>query len=146
MNEYQKIRERQQKEFDSFPLGFAFSNDQFERMMKNWGLDAKNDSDLKKIVHIESGAFVQKKDLDRFHDMINRQEDELQAAISADKTGEGFIREMFDYELRNHEYGYTGSVEDTLDCLGYTWKDIEKDSCLRHGLELAAHQIMIEEA
>ena len=52
---------------------------------------------------------------------------------------------MFDYELRNHEFGYTGEYEDTLDALGYTWKDIEADKRLKNGLTLAARKIMKED-
>lgn len=39
MESYREMRERQQKEFNELPLGFAFSNEQFAEMMKGWGLD-----------------------------------------------------------------------------------------------------------
>lgn len=38
MNLYQKMREKQQREINEFPLGAAFSNEQFEEMMKKFGL------------------------------------------------------------------------------------------------------------
>ena len=54
------------------------------------------------------------------HETFARHHKELQAAIDADPTGEGFIKDMFLYELENHEYSYTGTAEDALDSLGLT--------------------------
>ena len=45
MNKYAELRSRQQKEVNALPLGFAFSNRQFEEMMKGWGLDPEKDLD-----------------------------------------------------------------------------------------------------
>lgn len=70
---------------------------------------------------------------------------ELADAIKNDKTGEGFIYEMFYCEFCNNEYGYTGNVQDTLDVLGYTVADIEKDSRLKKGFYKAKKQIMNDE-
>lgn len=39
MESYRELRDRQQKEFNELPLGFAFSDKQFDEMMKKWGLD-----------------------------------------------------------------------------------------------------------
>ena len=39
MESYRELRERQQKEFNELPLGFAFSMEQFRGMMEEWGLD-----------------------------------------------------------------------------------------------------------
>ena len=45
MNEYRKLRDRQQQEFNALPLGFAFNQKQFAEMMQGWGLDPENDQD-----------------------------------------------------------------------------------------------------
>ncbi len=37
MNAYKLLKDRQQKELDSFPIGAAFSNSQFEEMLQKWG-------------------------------------------------------------------------------------------------------------
>lgn len=139
MNDYQIMSDRQHKEFNTLPIGAAFSNEQFERMMKGWGLDANNDLD--KIVHIVAGAYIQKKDLPALKEMRARHNKELEDAIAADKTGDGFIYQMFLYELNNHEYGYTGDTEETLDALGYEAEDILADTRLTRGLEKAAAEI-----
>lgn len=140
MNEYQKLRERQQQEFNSLPLGFAFSDKQFAETMQGWGLDPEKDLD--KIYSIGYGGFVQKKDADLLHTTTARHEAELKAAIEADSTGDGFICDMFRYELDNHEYSYTMELSDTLEALGYTVKDINADKRLLHGLERACAAIL----
>lgn len=139
MNRYAELRERQQAEFNKLPLGFAFSDKQFGEMMQRWGLDPEKDLD--KITRIPYGGFIQKKDLDLFHETVERHGAEMKAAIEADETGEGFIYEMFLYELDNHEYGYTGDTEDTLDALGYTAEEVIGNPRLKRGIEKAATEI-----
>ena len=135
MNRYAELRKRQQEEFNKLPLGFAFSNKQFEEMMHRWGLDPEKDTD--KLYRIPGGGFIQKKDHALLHETTERHQAELQAAIAADETGEGFIYEMFLYELDNHEYGYTGDTEEALDALGYTADEVLGDPRLKRGIEKA---------
>ena len=142
---YNALREQQQQEVNNFPLGFAFGNKQFNEMMSKWGLDADNESDLKKVSHLFSGAYILKKDIPAYKEMCRRHSEEYEAAIAAGKTGDGFCYEMFYYELCNHEFGYTGDYEDTLDALGLTWEQVQSQENLKHGLEKAANKIMHEE-
>ena len=141
MNRYAEMRQRQQQEVNALPIGFAFSNRQFEEMMRGWGLDPEKDLD--KIYKLGStGGFYQKTDAQLIRNTFNRHEEELQTAIKEDKTGNGFIYEMFLNELADHEYGYTGEYEDTLDAMGYTREEVQADKRLLHGLEKAAQKIM----
>lgn len=140
MNEYRKLRDRQQEEFNALPLGFAFNQKQFAEMMQGWGLDPEKDQD--KIYSIGYGGYVQKKDADLLHTTTARHEAELAAAIAADPTGDGFICDMFRCELDNHEYSYTMDLSDTLEALDYTPEDINADKRLRHGLERACAAIL----
>lgn len=142
METYKELKERQQKEFNEFPLGFAFSDIAFKTMMERWGL---TENDTNKIYSIGNGGYVRKSYHKALHEMIDRHEIELADAIKNDKTGEGFIYEMFYCEFCNNEYGYTGNVQDTLDVLGYTVADIEKDSRLKKGFYKAKKQIMNDE-
>lgn len=143
MTTYAELRQRQQNEFNALPLGFAFSDKQFKETMRKWGLDPEKDTD--KIYSIGYGGFIQKKDAELLHKTRKRHDEEMAAAIAADKTGDGFIYGMFLYELRNHEYGYTGDVEETLNALGYTYDDLQADERLMRGLEKAKEEIMREE-
>ena len=43
-------------------MGAAFSDKQFEDMCSKWGLNPKNEEDLKQIMSIGSGCFCLKKD------------------------------------------------------------------------------------
>lgn len=141
MESYKEMMERQQQEVNNFPLGFAFGNKQFEEMMAKWGLDAKKDSDLARVAHLFAGAYILKKDVPAYKDLHRRHHDEMAAAIEADETGEGFIYEMFLYELDNHEFGYTMDTEDTLDALGYTAEQVLADPRLKRGIEKAVTEI-----
>ena len=134
MNTYQEMKDRQQKEFDAFPIGAAFSNQQFQQMMKKWGLTV-NDTD--KICSIGGGCYIRKTDKEALRDLINRLNKEKQDAIAADTTGDGFIFDMFVYELANHEYCITYDLEDTLDALGLTAEQINADKRLTHSLNKA---------
>lgn len=143
MNRYAELKSRQQKEFNEIPLGFAFSEEQFNAMMKGWGLDP--DKDLDKIASIGAGGYIQKKDVAQLKGLTAKQKKEMEEAVADDTTGDGFIYEMFLYELRNYEYGYTGDASEMLEALGYDSKQIESDSRLKHGLEKAKHEIMRRE-
>ena len=135
VNAYLMLKEDHQKEVNAFPLKFAFSNEQFEKAMAEWGL-TPNDTD--KIYQFTgTGGFYLRTDAERLHEMFNRHEKEMQNAIAADRTGEGFIFDMFNYELSNHEYVITHDVQDALDALGIDIEEVEKEPRLAHGLELA---------
>ncbi len=134
MNAYQQLKNRQQKEFNAFPLGAAFSKEQFAEMMQKWGL-TENDTD--KIISIGYGCFIRKSDRERFDEMNARLNKEMQDAIAADKTGDGFICDMFYYELANHEYCITYDYEEAFDALGVTETQVNADKRLLRGLEKA---------
>lgn len=133
-NKYEKLKDKQQKEFDAFPMRFAFDDKQFEEGMKELGLSVK---DTDKIVSIGYGGFIRKSDIKAFNEMNKRHRVEEKEAMDKDLTGEGYIKDMFDFELANHEYGYTYELDDTLDALGLTIEEINNDERLKHGLKLA---------
>lgn len=143
MNKYAELRQRQQDEFNALPLGFAFGNEQFKEMMEGWGLNPIRD--LNKIYSIGAGGYVQKKDADLFHQTQKRHSAELAAALEDDATGEGFIYQMFLTVLRDHEYGYTRDLDETLDALGYTLEEVLGDPRLNRGLGKAIAEILKEE-
>ena len=131
---YEQLKRKQEQEMNAFPLGAAFSNKQFEEMMAKWGLTV-NDTD--KIYSIGAGCYIRKSDHQHFHDMLNRFEQERKDAIAADTTGNGYIYQMFLYELANHEYCITYDLEETFDALGLTADEVNADKRLLHGLNKA---------
>ena len=131
---YLELKQRQQKEVNEFPFGFAFSNEQFKDMMKKFGLKEK---DTDKIYSIGAGGYIRKTDSEAMHDMFKRHRKEIENEIKNDKDGTGFIYEMFRYELSNHEYCVTYDIEPTLDALGLTLEEINKNQKLVKGLKKA---------
>ena len=113
-NKYDEIKQKHQNIVNEFPMKFAFSDEQFNKGMKELGLDPK---DTNKVVSIGGGGFIRKTDAKRFGDMWDTLRKEHNDLIKADKTGEGYIKDMFVSELENHEYGYTYELDDTLDAL-----------------------------
>jgi len=121
-NAYLTLIAKHKNELHTIPIRFAFSMRQFVDAMKELGL-TPNDTD--KVYRLPGGGFIRKTDAEAFRAMIKRFSDEKEAAIAADTDGTGYIFEMFDYELRNHEYGYTHDPEPTLDALGLTIAEVE---------------------
>ena len=139
MNAYKQLKDRQQKEMDAFPLGAAFSNQQFEEMMQKWGLTV---NDIDKICSLGAGCFIRKSDKEQFLEMSARFKKEMQDAIDADRTGDEFIYDMFLYELANHEYCITLDYEETFDALGLTEEQVNADKRLIHGLQKARKEYL----
>jgi len=131
---YSELRQKQQKEVDEFPFGFAFNNEQFKEMMEKFGL-TENDTD--KIYSIGAGGYIRKSDADAMHKMFTRHEQERKQAIENDKDGTNYIYEMFRYELDNHEYCITYDLEPTLRALGLTEEEVNKNPKLLKGLKKA---------
>lgn len=138
MNRYMELRERHQREVNEFPLGFAFNEEQFNEMMKAWGLKP---TDTDKIYKLSWGfGFVRKKDSKTMHEMFDRHLEEIARAIADDKDGTGFIYDMFSQELEDHEYGYTRDLEPTLDACGLTVREIQENKALMAGLSKALQE------
>ncbi len=138
MNRYEALKQRQQEEYSAFPMQYAFSDRQFAEGMAALGLKP---TDTDKVYAAPGGGFYRREDSPRLKAMMDRFDRELQEAIAGDKTGEGFIYEMFLYELNNHEFGYTGDTEETLDALGYTAGEVLGDPRLKRGIEKAVTEI-----
>lgn len=107
---------------------------------EGWGLDPEKDLD--KIVSIGAGGYIQKKDRSLMHETFDRHRRERKEAIAADQTGEGFIFDMFLYELNNHEYGYTGDTSEALEALGLTAQEVVDDPRMNRGI-CKAHQVIM---
>jgi hypothetical protein len=131
MNEYLKLKRQHQKEVNEFPMFFAFSNKQLEEGLKKFNVTKEE------ICSIGAGGFMKKTDSILFKNMFKKHRAEMDESILGDKTGEGFIKDMFQYEMDNHEYSYTGDIEDTLDSLGLTIDEIINNPALKRGFKLA---------
>ena len=131
---YQQITKRHQKEFGKLPIFFAFNTQQFKEGMERFGL---KETDILSIFKLPGGGFYKREDSDLIKEWYERTEREFKNALSEDTTGEGFIFEMFDYELSNHEYCVTGDLEETLNAAGFTFQQVESNPALKNGLKKA---------
>lgn len=141
MNAYLDLKIKHQNEVNDFPLGFAFSETQFEEMMvARFGLKPE---DTDKIYSIGNGGYVRKADADAMHEMFERHAQEREVAIRENK--DDYLYHMFDYELANHEYSYTGDLTDTLDALGLTIEDVSTHPQMDDALKRAVkHQMEMD--
>jgi hypothetical protein len=135
-NIYLELKRKHQEESNNFPFMFAFSKEQFAEGMQKLDL---NESDTDKIYSIGGGGYIRKTDSEAMHEMFNRHEKEMKEAINNDITGEQFIFDMFNYELANHEYTYTGTIEDTINALALTIDEINNNERLLNGLKKACN-------
>lgn len=136
---YQEMKKRQEEELKKIPIKFAFTDEQFKQGMKELGL---NENDTDKIVSIGAGGFMKKTDVEAYKEMQKKHNKEFWTEIAKDKVGDKFIKNMFLYELNNHEYSYTNDITDTLMSLGLSNKDIEENKNLRTGLILAEKETL----
>lgn len=133
-NTYITMKRRQQKEVDDFPMFAAFSENALREGMKELGLA---DNEGGKLTSLGCGVFIRTADVPAWESLTLRHKQERNEAILADKKGTGFIREMFSYELSNHEYCFTLDLTDTLEALGLTADQINASPAMRRGLHLA---------
>lgn len=138
-NKYEMLKNKHQEEFNKFPIGFAFNKQQFVDQMNKLGLTEK---DIDKIVPLNGGGFIRKSDVIGFSNLIEKFDKEMKEAIDKDKDGTGFIKDMFYYELGNHEYIITCDLTETLDSLDLTMKDLKSNPKLRIGLNLAKKEYL----
>ncbi len=134
MNTYLEFKKSQQDEINNFPMFFAFSQEQLNKGMEKLELKP---TDTNKILSIGAGGFIKKANKNTFTKMFKSRDKAFKNKIAADKTGEGFIFDMFNYELANHEYCVTMSTFDTFEALGISLKEVNDNKALLHGLKLA---------
>ena len=88
--------------------------------MRSIGLEPDNTGAILKLKN--TGGYIRKTDESAFSAMMERHDAEMKKAIDSDSTGDGFIFDMFNYELSNHEYSYTRDLTDTLCAIGLSAK------------------------
>lgn len=114
---YMDVRSRHQKEFDEFPIVYAFNDEQLKEALDKLG--ATKEQCVSVFGH---GDIVRREDADKLIKLLDRQQEELLQRLRDDPL---FAEEAFLYEMDNHEYAINWSGdEDVLDCFGITFKDI----------------------
>ena len=136
--EYAKLKERHRAEREALPLRYAFNTkEDICYMMKKWGLNPEKDMDKVVCLNRTARCYVLKENLGYVQKVFIRHKQELERAITLDKTGNGFIYEMFQYELDDREYEYTRDIDDALCDLWWyemSMEQIMSNEKLKHGL------------
>ena len=132
MNTYVELKERHQKMVDDFPMAFAFNQKQLDEAIEKLGVESVDD-----LFQLETGGLIAKDSVDDYYDMTNTIHNEFEQAMDNDKTGLGFIYDMFYYELCNHEYNISNDLEYTIDALGLDLEKINSDERFNKGINKA---------
>lgn len=145
MNAYEQLRQKQQEEFNAFPVHFAFGQEQIDRKIKELKLSKDPKKRAEQIVPVGAGGFVLKADFPAFAEMCKRHSRQRIEAMAEGEKGGTYLYDMFRTELLNHEYGLTVDVSDTLKSLDITEKDLDEKPVLKETLEKAAADIRKQE-
>ncbi len=138
-NKYSEMIKKHQQEINSFPIMFAFNKKQFKEGLEKLGVRPDGTD---KLVSIGYGGYIKESDVKDYLSMFKKHRQECERLIESDKTGDGFIYDMFCAEMENHEYGYTLDVKPVFKALGLTLDEINKDKRLLHGFERARNTVV----
>lgn len=135
MNMYDEMCRRHQREVNNFLnkyAFFAYDNNQFLKGLQKFGV---SENDAHEVFYgTDHGCFVLKEKYNDFLALADRVYQERQDALHDPETGYQFAVDMFRSELANHEYSYTGELEETLDALGLTMAEVLQDKTLSKAL------------
>lgn len=106
-DKYRNLKKRWEDLYHSFPMGFAFSDDQLEEQKKKLGIESDDE-----ILPIGiGGGFIKRSDKDKFDAMVKQVHDEQVEAREDDE----YLYQMFVYEMGNCEYQLTGDTQYVLE-------------------------------
>lgn len=132
--EYLEFKKRQEKEFEEFPIAYAFNDKQLQEALEKLG--ATREECVTVFGH---GDIVKRTDAKALVKMLERHTKELKQRLKDDPE---FAYAAFLYEMDNHEYAINWSGnEDVLDCFSITFEDIRKWG-LHHVYDKARNQHM----
>lgn len=144
-NSYKELIDKQMAETNSFPVKTANNNEQFEKIVNEWNLSFDENSDNyygKQLIPLGLGMYIHKKDARAFNNMLNRHRKEHLKAIEEDTTGEGYIYDMFVYELQKHKYKYNSCVEEILQTLDISVETLLQNAVMNRAFAKACKFVM----
>lgn len=117
--EYLDLKKEHQKEFEEFPIAYAFNEKQLEEALEKLG--GTKEECVSVFGH---GDIVKCTDVRALIDLLDRQNEEMKQRLKDDPD---FAEAAFLYEMDNHEYAINWSAdEDVLDCFNITFDDIRE--------------------
>lgn len=117
--EYLDLKKRHQKEFEDFPIAYAFNDKQLEEALEKLG--ATKEECVSVFGH---GDIVKRENANTLIELLENQREEMLQKIRDD---EEFATAAFAYEMDNHEYAINWDGDaDVLDCFGITFEKINQ--------------------
>ena len=117
--EYLDLQRRHQKEFEDFPIAYAFNDKQLQEALEKLG--ATKEECVTVFGH---GDIVKRENAKPLIAMLERQSEEMLQKIKDDPE---FAEAAFLYEMDNHEYAINWDGDaDVLACFGLTFDKINK--------------------
>jgi hypothetical protein len=117
-----ELKDAGSKRINAFPIGFAFSQKQFEDVKIKLGVTDTND-----LCRTIGGGIIRKTDLPALKELLAAIEKEREDWLKIDEN----LIDALRYELGNHEFCYTGDTSDALDAVGVSMNDDRVNDCLR---------------
>lgn len=139
MNQYREMMKRHSAEIQAISAKFAFSVAKINEQLCALGLERSSTNEV--CIVGDTGLFYVGSNAALYCETYARQHQELEDAISADKTGTGFIFQMLLAALIDHEYAFTEDCEEALTALGYSMADIEAEPRFKRALRKACAHI-----
>lgn len=115
--EYLDLRKKHQKEFEDFPIAYAFNDEQLKESLEKLGATKEECTTV-----FGHGDIVKRTDVKALLTMIKLHDKELKQRLREDAD---FAEAAFLYEMDNHEYAINWSAdEDVLAAFAITFEDI----------------------
>lgn len=123
--EYLDLKKKHEKEFEEFPIAYAFNDKQLEEAL------AKLNATKEEVVTVFGhGDIVKRENVKPLIALLERHDEELKQKLKDDVE---FAEAAFLHEMDNHEYAINWSAdEDTLAAFNIDFEFIRK-----HGLQMA---------
>ena len=123
--EYLDFKKRQEKEFEDFPIAYAFNDKQLQEALEKLGAESVEEC----VTVIGHGDIVKKENAKPFLDMLKRHSKEVQDLLLSDMD---IAEAAFLYEMDNHEYAINWDGDaDVLSCFGF-----DEEELVTFGLEI----------
>jgi hypothetical protein len=117
--EYLDLQKRQRKEFEDFPIAYAFNDKQLDEALEKLGATKEEC-----VTVFNHGDIVKRENAKPLVEMLKRHTEELQQKLRDDKE---FAEAAFLYEMDNHEYAINWSAdEDVFDCFSLNWERLRE--------------------
>ena len=115
---YLKLQEKQRKDYEEFPIAYAFNEEQLKEALEKLG--AKKEEC---VTLYNCGDIMKKTDVPAYKEMVKRHREEIFELLKDEQAAE----EAFLYEMDNHEYAinWTGD-DDVMACFNVTYEMLDE--------------------